>query len=453
LLLTTLQASGILKMSYRPTAIDLFAGAGGMSLGFEQAGFDVIAAVELDPIHAAVHHFNFPTTAMLPCSVVGLDAQTILQHYHDANAGDGVDVVCGGPPCQGFSLIGQRMLDDPRNQLVRQFVRLVADLNAKYFVFENVKGLTVGEHRKFLRLLISEFEDCGYVVTQPWRVLNAKNYGVPQHRERLFLLGAKSGLPLPEYPAAQTDDEPDLFSSKCIRSIPTCWDALEDIPDNEAFEVLRTVDSVSVENWNPQSEFAREMHCLTNDCWHFGYPREWDADLLTSSMRTAHSDISRLRFRETLPGEIEPISRFYKLSPDGQSNTLRAGTDSARGAFTSPRPIHYKHARCISVREMARLHGYPDWFRFHATKWHGARQVGNSVPPPLARAVASAIIKVLGVTPQRPSRILALGSADLLTMDMTQAAKYWGVEVPIKNRDRKNTIDSFPATKLRTRTF
>jgi DNA (cytosine-5)-methyltransferase 1 len=102
---------------------------------------------------------------------------------------------------------------------------------------------------------------------------------------------------------------------------------------------------------------------------------------------------------------------------------------------------------------MARLHGYPDWFRFHATKWHGARQVGNSVPPPLARAVASAIIKVLGVTPQRPSRILALGSADLLTMDMTQAAKYWGVEVPIKNRDRKNTIDSFPATKLRTRTF
>src|SRR5690606_37857801 len=123
-----------------------------------------------------------------------------------------------------------------RNRLVRQFVRLVVDLNAKYFVFENVKGLTVGRHRKFLRLLISEFEEHGYAVTQPWRVLNARNYGVPQHRERLFLLGAKVGRPLPEYPEILTDDEPDLFCSTSIRPVPTCRDALEDLPDNEQFE-------------------------------------------------------------------------------------------------------------------------------------------------------------------------------------------------------------------------
>src|ERR1035438_3384609 len=97
----------------------------------------------------------------------------------------------------------------------------------------------------------------------------------------------------------------------------------------------------------------------------------------------------------TLPEEVEPISRFYKLSPDGLSNTLRAGTDSSRGAFTSPRPIHYAYPRCITVREMARLHGFPDWFRFHQTKWHGARQIGNSVPPPLGRAVALQVIAVL----------------------------------------------------------
>lgn len=427
-------------MSSRPTVVDLFAGAGGMSLGFEQAGFDVIAAIELDPVHALVHHFNFPSSATLASSVLDLDASSILNHQNGRDKKGGVDVVCGGAPCQGFSLIGQRMLDDPRNQLVRQFVRLVDDLDAKYFVFENVKGLTVGKHREFLSLLISEFEKRGYAVTQPWQVLNARNFGVPQHRERLFLLGAKVGLSLPEYPEKLTDDEPDLFSMTSVQPVPTCRDALEDLPDNEEFEELMTVDSVRVDNWDPEYQFAMEMHCMTSDCWHFGYPRTWDARLLTSSMRTAHTEISRRRFRRTLHGDVEPISRFYKLAPDGQSNTLRAGTDSARGAFTSPRPIHYEYGRCVSIREMARLHGFPDWFRFHVTKWHGGRQIGNSVPPPLARAVASSVIQALGQKPKRPRQTLALGSPSLLAMDMTEAAEFWGVEVPIKKRDRKNGL-------------
>ena len=201
-----------------------------------------------------------------------------------------------------------------------------------------------------------------------------------------------------------------------------------------------TVDSVRVERWSAASEFAMEMHCMTEDCWHYSYPRNWDSRLLTSSMRTAHTEISRRRFLETSPGYVEPISRFFKLSPNGQSNTLRAGTDSARGAFTSPRPIHYDYDRCVSVREMARLHGYPDWFRFHVTKWHGGRQIGNSVPPPLARAVATSVIRALGITPQRPRHSLSLGSPSLLAMDMTEAAEFWDVEVPIKKRDRKNGL-------------
>ncbi len=132
----------------RPLGIDLFAGAGGMSLGFEQAGFDIVASVELDPIHAAVHAFNFPICHMLPRSVISLTGAGIR-----SAAGIGskpVDVVFGGAPCQGFSMIGQRLLDDPRNQLVKEFVRLVVELEAKYFVFENVKGLTVGKQRQLL---------------------------------------------------------------------------------------------------------------------------------------------------------------------------------------------------------------------------------------------------------------------------------------------------------------
>ncbi|MGH9584479.1 MAG: DNA cytosine methyltransferase, partial [Bryobacteraceae bacterium] len=162
----------------RPLGVDLFAGAGGLTLGFEQAGFDVIAAVEIDPIHAAAHKFNFPGCAVIPRSVVGLSAKQVRE-----TAGIGkrkVDVVFGGAPCQGFSLMGQRALDDPRNALVREFVRLVADLEASYFVFENVKGLTVGKHRKFLQEVIEAFEKCGYAVRMPWEVLDASEYGVPQ---------------------------------------------------------------------------------------------------------------------------------------------------------------------------------------------------------------------------------------------------------------------------------
>jgi DNA (cytosine-5)-methyltransferase 1 len=180
------------------------------------------------------------------------------------------------------------------------------------------------------------------------------------------------------------------------------------------------------------------MRSLTNSAWHFGYCRKWNPRLLTSSMRTGHSVISRRRFAATTGGDTEPISRFYKLPFDGVSNTLRAGTDAARGAFTSPRPIHYEHPRCVTVREMARLHGFPDWFRFHETKWHGARQIGNAVPPPLARAVGTQLIQAMKLKPKMPKGELALGDTALLRMDLTQASKYWKVERPIGKRDRKS---------------
>jgi len=409
-----------------------------MSLGFEQAGFDIAVAVELDPVHAAIHHFNFPLTRVLPTSVVGLDARTVLDACEGATGRNQVDVVFGGPPCQGFSLIGHRDLDDPRNRLVGEFLRLVVESNARYFVFENVRGLTIGKHRESLENLVDAFREHGYDVAEPWRVLNARDFGAPQERQRLFLIGAQRGLPIPAYPEPLNGDEPDLFSSQPLFPFVTCAEALEDLPDNERFDELQRTDTVMLDDWTPLSEYARAMHCITEDCWHFGYRRKWNPNLLTSSMRTAHTEISRRRFGETPEGAVEPISRFFKLPRNGQCNTLRAGTDCARGAFTSPRPIHYEFDRCVSVREMARLHGYPDWFRFHITKWHGARQIGNSVPPPLARAVAKSIMQAIGATPRVPGKRLALGDAELLAMDMTRAAEYWDVEVPIAPRDRKS---------------
>lgn len=419
----------------RPIGIDLFAGAGGMSLGFEQAGFDVVAAVEIDPIHCATHKFNFPDCTVIPKSVTDVTGAEIREKAKLSDKK--VHVVFGGAPCQGFSLIGQRALDDPRNSLVRDFVRIVHELEASYFVFENVKGLTVGKHRKFLQEVIEAFENGGeYTVVLKEQVLNAADYGVPQNRHRLFLMGARKGCDLPEYPERLTHA---AGTTNCgSPEGPTCEEALGDLPDAESFKSLWNTDEVSTTKWGDPSPYAAELRCQTNDAWHFGHPRDWNASLLTSSLLTDHTDISRRRFGKTEGGSVEPISRFFKLASGGVSNTLRAGTDAARGAFTSPRPIHYKYNRCVTVREMARLHGYPDWFRFHETKWHGARQIGNSVPPPLARAVAGKVIEALGFEPTRPVESLALGDTDLLQMDMSQACEFFKIDNPIARRDRKS---------------
>ena len=407
----------------RPIGIDLFSGAGGMSLGFEQAGFDIAAAVEIDPIHCATHEYNFPYSKTICASVVNLTGAEIRRRANLKDAD--VDVVFGGAPCQGFSMIGKRALDDPRNQLVFHYVRLVSELKPKYCVFENVKGLTLGQHAAFLQELISALESAGYDVLMPYRVLNAANLGVPQDRKRLFLVGARRGMESPQYP-------------KEIAERVTVWDAIGDLPDADEFVELNTVDEVRA-SWLTQSKYARRLRLLDVDSTNFGYKRDFDKDLLSSSLRTEHTALSKKRFLETEHGKTEPISRFRKLPPDGLCNTLRAGTDSARGAFTSPRPIHPFLPRVITVREAARLHSYPDWFRFHSTKWHGFRQIGNSVPPLLARAIAREIARAMGIRPTKPKMRLQTGDSELLTFDMGDAATYFNVpRNTIAQRSRKS---------------
>ena len=404
----------------RPTVVDLFAGAGGLSLGFEQAGFDVVASVEVDPIHAAVHHHNFPASTAICRSVVCLSGAQIR-----SLAGLGkqdIDAVCGGAPCQGFSTIGKRALDDPRNSLVHHFCRLVSELRPRYAVFENVRGLTMGAHKAFLDEIIEALSAAGYTVQLPYRVLNAGDHGVPQDRKRLFLLATRHGQVPPDYPAPS----PRV----------TVQQAIGDLPDADLFDELLDSDHV-VATLGRRSLYARKLRGEAVDPDDLSHPRRWNPRLLTASTRTAHTELSRARFRATTPGTTEPISRFLKLDPAGRCNTLRAGTDSARGAFTSPRPIHPHLARVITVREAARLHSYPDWFRFHATKWHGFRQIGNSVPPLLARAVAGCLVKALGLAPGKPTVALALGSEAELNYTMADAVRRHGLSAsPIAGRIR-----------------
>jgi DNA (cytosine-5)-methyltransferase 1 len=408
----------------KPIGVDLFAGAGGLSLGFEQAGFDVAAAVEYDPIHCATHEFNFPDCAAICRSVADIDGKYIRKHSRIGNRP--VDVLFGGAPCQGFSMIGKRALDDPRNSLVHHFVRLVVELKASYFVFENVRGLTVGEHRKFLEEIMLEFRRNGYGVVDDYRVLNAVDYGVPQDRQRLFLIGARKGFPLPEYPDPTHEVSGKAEPGSLFRrSTPTVWDALRDMPEADDFEELLHRDWVKARFKKP-TRYSAPLRGDETDSDDYSIPREFDASLLTSSLRTVHTDRSKRRFRKTLPGDTEPVSRFHKLDPEGVCNTIRAGTASDHGAFTSPRPIHPYSARCITVREAARLHSYPDWFRFHVTKWHGFRQIGNSVPPLLARAVGSKIREAFPA-PQKSDRPVAQGNSRLLSFHMSDASAHYGV--------------------------
>lgn len=175
------------------------------------------------------------------------------------------------------------------------------------------------------------------------------------------------------------------------------------------------------------------------------YPRDWDCRLLTSSARTDHTAKSQARFRRTPHGETEPISRFYKLDPEGLCNTLRAGSGSERGAFTSPRPIHPFLPRVLSNREAARLHSFPDWFRVHATKWHGFRQIGNAVVPLVGRAVGAAVVSALGLHPAAPTEPLPMGDVALLRMTMRQAANHFDADEAFMPAKRtRGAVPGFP---------
>ncbi|AFZ13147.1 DNA-cytosine methyltransferase [Crinalium epipsammum PCC 9333] len=429
----------MISSNQRPIGVDLFAGAGGMTLGFEQAGFDVLASVEIDPIHCATHKFNFPFWSVLCqdiASTTGKDIRII-----PAIGNKEIDIVFGGPPCQGFSLMGKRMLDDPRNSLAFHFIRLIGELQPKYFVLENVRGMAIGKHKKFIAEIIEEFQKIGYLTKSDYQILNAAEYGVPQNRERLFLIGCRQDMQLPKYPDKLTRPakQKKINSTSNLPLNPTVWDALQDLPSIENYQELLTRDWVFAEFGKP-SEYGRRLRGLCAIDNDYSYQRQHDLRILTSSLRTEHTLASVTRFESTPHGKAEPISRFHKLDPNGVCNTLRAGTPSNRGAFTSPRPIHPFIPRCITVREAARLHSYPDWFRFHVTKWHGFRQIGNSVPPLLAKAVATEIIKALGATLIQPNNKQQLGEEKLLELNMSQACKKYSLDPKVIERRMRKQI-------------
>ncbi|QIR70710.1 DNA cytosine methyltransferase [Kocuria sp. KD4] len=423
----------------RPLAVDLFAGAGGLSLGLEQAGYEIAAAVEYDPIHAAVHEFNFPYGKTFAADVSKISGEQIREESEIGNRE--IHLVAGGPPCQGISMIGRRAIDDPRNALLKEFVRVVLELKPRYFLMENVAGLMVGAHRQLIDEVVEMVEANGeYRVVTPIKVLQAADYGSPQSRRRVILLGARKDVALPEYPSATYTPRTingDVPKKPKLPLGPSVLDAIGDLPDADGFDELLHDDNVAGVSYGKPSDYAAKLRGSKKDSTDYSRPRPRLADELTSSARTVHTKKSIDRFAGAEPGTTEKVSRFLRLHPEGICNTLRAGTASDRGAYTAPRPIHPVYPRVITVREAARLHGYPDWFRFHVTKWNGFREIGNSVPARLGRAVGAALLEADDVTPTR-GKPAKLGSTDLLYMTAGQAHEHFGLtERVIPQRDRK----------------
>lgn len=367
----------------RPIGVDLFCGAGGMSLGFEQAGFRIVTAVDVDPIHIATYSENFPDCTTIQADISELSGEE-LRSRADLD-GRAIDVVFGGPPCGGFSLMGRRRPDDPRNELLGHFARLVEELNPCYFVVENVEGLLGQPMTIHLESFRKRVREAGFGIVDPIQILDASNFGVPQRRQRIFIIGYQSSLPAPEYPIPPFTDDDDRACHH-----PTVWDAISDLPNIDEFDILFETDVYRGELAPAKSRYAKILRGEIRDPEDFSRVRERDGSL-TGCSRSRHTSDTVRRFAAAKPGTREPISRFSRLTRDGLSPTLRAGTDAKRGSYSAARPIHPVHPRCITVREGARLHSFPDWFAFHNTKWHGFRQVGNAVPPLLARALAMAV--------------------------------------------------------------
>jgi DNA (cytosine-5)-methyltransferase 1 len=424
-------------LTTRPIAIDLFSGCGGMSLGLEAAGFDIAGAVEIDPIHSLIHHYNFPYGITICQDISNLKSEELLNGIKQKGFNDDIDLIAGGPPCQGFSPIGKRQLDDPRNKLVFEYVRVILEIKPKYFIFENVPGIVIGKHQQFLQELIQRFENNNYAIVQPHgqltvsSVLDASGYGAPQKRKRLFLIGYRKDVPPVNYPLLTHGRDFNLLPLITVD---------ETISDLNPIPVFIGSDRGFEASLLDYSGFRTNFQSRPQGIYALCHQRE-NGNLIWGHLGSQHTASTIQRFEQTIPGQIEKVSRFFKLAPDGLSNTLRAGTARNRGSHTAPRPIHYQVPRCLSIREAARLHTFPDWFQFHRTIWHGFREIGNAVIPLLAKSIGTEIIKGLNIDLSSiKTRRLEKVDDLVLNYNMKQASEFWQVSdnvIPKRKKLRK----------------
>lgn len=360
-------------MPAKARILDLFCGAGGFSLGAHKAGFDVAASIDIDATLTSSYSHNFPETRIIREDIATLRPRDI-EEKTELKLSQIIGII-GGPPCQGFSTIGKRAHSDPRNELIGHYFRIVKAVQPSFFVMENVPGLMSLDTGRTLTDALDSLK--GFTIIGPM-IVDACDYGAATHRRRVLVIGYDAGKMLPL-------KESDFLAMRKKVSY-TVRDAISDIPEptEDEWSEYRSVCDIS-------SYAKRARRVPREKIGSPEYKRLARLKKISGLQPTKHSNAVLKRFSRVQPGESDTVSRCPRLQWKAAAPTLRAGTGPENGSFQSIRPIHPEADRVITVREAARLQGFPDWFGFHATKWHSFRMIGNSVSPILAASVLKAI--------------------------------------------------------------
>lgn len=323
------------------TYIDLFCGAGGLSYGFDQAGNSNVFSVDIEPTFCKTYQCNFPKHKLIQQDISKLSEEEIKKLTKNKK----IDVVIGGPPCQGFSMagnIGRKFIDDPRNHLFQEFVRVVKIIKPNYFVMENVARLYTHNQGKTRQEIIKNFENLGYTVE--CRVLNTVDFGVPQSRQRILFIGNKISKNI-------------VFPEKSMEKPKTIKDAIGKLPKLQSGEGSKIPNHIAMKH---SAQMLKKM-----------------------------SYISDGGNRTEIPVSIRPqkgdVRKYIRYKSDEPSVCI---TGDMRKIF------HYSQNRALTVRELAAIQSFPDNFIFEGSSISQQQQVGNSVPPLFAEKIAEAIIKM-----------------------------------------------------------
>jgi DNA (cytosine-5)-methyltransferase 1 len=365
-------------MTKKIKIIDLFAGVGGLSYGFaHDDGFEIVAANEILPNMAKAYELNHPTVKMYCKDIKDFGMQDLEADFN-LRMGD-IDVIIGGPPCQAYSTVGKRLIDDPKGKLFQEYYRVLKEINPKVFLFENVKGLLSIQGGNLLKTIIQLFESLGYKVV--FKVLNSADYGAPQVRERVIIIGTKlqSDFVYPK-PTHYDPHGSQLTLDSDLLPYLTLADALSDLPfiksNEESFDYAT----------HPKNEFQNFMR------------KNAPKNLMDHNSPKNNDKL--IKIMENLPDGGTPADISEELRPkSGFANTYcrlwwnRPSTTITRNLSTpsSSRCIHPKAPRPLTTREGARIQCFPDNYLFYGSRSDRNLQIGNAVPTLLSFVLKNAI--------------------------------------------------------------
>jgi DNA (cytosine-5)-methyltransferase 1 len=378
------------RITGKYTAADLFSGCGGLTEGLKQAGFQVLFAIEVNHECCETYRWNHREVVLIERDIHKVDEEDVLDMLKDTFDVETVDLLAGGPPCEGFSIAGLRDPDDPRNRLFEEFMRFLKALRPKWFIIENVPGLISMERGKVLERVLKEIREAGYSVC--YKILNAADYGVPQIRERVFIVGTNTGCPITfPSPTHAPLHQGQVALGDSLKPYVTVWEAISDLPPLEPGEEKNEYATP------PQNDYQRLM-------------REGAGSQgLRNHRAVRHREYMVERFK-LIPqgGNMKDLPPIPKVRPRkiyaARCRRLRADAPSYTvTAHCLDELIHPFQHRAITPREAARLQSFPDRYVFFGplAKFHSDprqdqyEQIGDAVPPLLARAIALEIAKHL----------------------------------------------------------